>query len=277
MVRPGVPVIELAQGVREAQEPLRIVGLDSYSGFRAGGSGRRFCLRPFAGIVEYQPADMVVTVRAGTSLTELNEELAVQEQCLPIFLPEGFPKGTVGGGISMAMPHPLESKWGSWRDWVLGLNLLLADGTVVKCGSRAVKNVAGYDAQKLIVGSRGSIAIVLEATLRTAPKTASDTLPKTVRRGVTGALKCVHRVLRRDFEEAFQSARETVLFACPETATFWLAGEPSRRFEGDWLLNSGHGEANFELRNKDQVRFMLRAKDIFDPSHKLNPKEWEFL
>lgn len=266
--------LELAQRVLEVDGPIRIVGQDTFAGFRCGSSGRVFEMRSHAGMVDYQPADMVVTVRAGTSLVDLQTELAQQRQCLPLRIPEGFPGGTVGGGIGMAMPGLLESKWGGWRDWVLGLKLVLADGTVVKAGSRAVKNVAGYDIQKLIVGSRGSLAIVLEATLRVAPISALE-LPTTLVKGSPGALKCIHRVLRTHFDAALEASREAVLFACPETATFWLAGEPPRRFDGDWIMNSGWGEANVELRCVDQVRFMLRAKEIFDPGHRLNPREWE--
>lgn len=266
---------ELSQTIAEGTGHW-IEGSGAFAGFRSARRGASVSLGHLEGVVEHHPADMVVTVRGGTRMAELQSILAKSRQCLPLLLPEGFPNGTVGGGIGMAIPHPLESKWGSWRDWVLGLKLLLADGTVVKCGSRAVKNVAGYDIQKLIVGSRGSLAIVLEATLRVAP-TSALTMPDSLAIGKSGALKCVHRVLRSDFPSAFEASKQMILFACPDTGTLWLAGDPERRFEGDWIMNSGQGEANVGIRSRDQVRLMLRAKEIFDPLHKLNPKEWEFI
>jgi len=269
--------LELAESLRESSDFHQIFGLDTFAGFRSSSGGGELCLRPHSGFVEYQPADMVATVRAGTSLDELQDELAKHGQCLPLLRPEGFPGGTVGGGISMAMPTLHEAKWGSWRDWVLGLKLLLADGTVVKCGSRAVKNVAGYDIQKLIVGARGTLAIILEASLRVAPISALAAQPASITKGKPGALKCVHRVLRSDFAQALEASNNSLLFACSETGTLWLAGEPERRFEGDWIMNSGRGDANVEIRGNDQVRLILRAKKIFDPMHKLNPKEWEFV
>lgn len=269
--------LNLAEAISQSDMQRWIIGSNSYAGFRSGRSSEPLSIRLLAGVVEYHPADMVITVRAGTSLDELQKELAKNGQCLPLFRAEGFPGGTVGGGISMAMPHPLESKWGSWRDWVLGLKLLLADGTVVKCGSRAVKNVAGYDIQKLIVGARGSLAIILEATLRVAPISALDALPDSVTVGKLGALKCVQRVLRTDFAQALELSREMVLFACSETGTLWQAGEPLQRFESDWIMNSGHGDANVEIHGQAQIRLMLKAKTIFDPTNKLNPREWEFV
>jgi glycolate oxidase FAD binding subunit len=277
MVVPTAKEAELADQIVRSQVQLRIEGHKSHGSFRIASSGDSLSVCEHEGVVEHQPADMVVTVRAGTSLLELQSELGTKNQCVPWLPLEGFPQGTVGGAIAMALPHPMQSRFGSWRDWVLGLKLLLADGTVVKCGSRAVKNVAGYDVQKLIVGSRGSLAVILEATLRTWPRLASGALPETVIHGNAGALRSIQRTLRTDFDAALEASRASMLFACPETATLWLSGPPERRFPGDWVIRSGCGHENVLITDPTQIRLMKHAKRIFDPGNKLNPGEWGFI
>src|SRR5476651_1570951 len=71
--------------------------------------------------------------------------------------------------IAFNLPHTLQAQYGSWRDWILGMRVVQADGTFAKCGSKAVKNVAGYDVQKLMIGARGTLGLIAEVTLRTFP------------------------------------------------------------------------------------------------------------
>lgn len=113
--------------------------------------------------IEWSPDDLVVTVGSGKLLKELNQELATRNQCIP------FNTGTAGGLVAANPKVP----WDAWpydaRYWVLGLRIVRGDGTVVKCGSKAVKNVAGYDVQKLIVGSWGTLGFITEVTFRVFP------------------------------------------------------------------------------------------------------------
>jgi FAD/FMN-containing dehydrogenase len=265
---------EIAAAIGSAPRPLRLIGTDAYAAWRTSAGGEPFSLRSYAGIVEHAPADMVVTARAGTLLSELQEALAEKGQCLPLALLEGFPQGTLGGAMAMGLPHLLEGAFGGWRDWVLGLKVVLADGTVAKGGSRAVKNVAGYDVQKLMVGSRGSLAAILEATLRTMPKSAADALPESVRIYSAGGPKCIQRVLPQDFEAVAKAARPNLAAACSATGTLWLAGTPQRRFASDWLMAAEGVKVSLA---EPQRALMCRAKAIFDPEGKLNPGEWEVL
>jgi glycolate oxidase FAD binding subunit len=254
---------------------LRIVGRDTNAPWRVPSAAEvalpSLELRRLQGIVEYDVSDQVVVVRAGTSVEDLNAELAKEGQCIPLGPPvAGASVGSVGGALAMNRPHLLEGQTGGWRDWVLGLGVVTASGEVVKCGSKAVKNVAGYDVQKLLIGARGTLGVVVEVTLRTLPLRALP-VPRIVAKGDLSPLPLtIHRVLPTDFEAAMASYPAAV--GDPATGTIWANGEPVR-FSGDWVIRSGCGERNLQFTDPTQIRFMRRAKDLFDPTHKLNPGE----
>jgi len=227
----------------------------------------RLDLSRLSDIVSFEPADQVVVVRAGTSISDLNVELAKEGQCLPIG-PVDIGSEFVGTAMGLNFPHTLESQCGTWRDWVLGLTIVQADGTVAKAGSKAVKNVAGYDVQKLFIGARDSLGVVAEVILRTYPLKALPT-PDVIRDAPNPFLDkqtvVVQRVLRTDFNKAAQAS--TVILADRATCTLWHIGEPIR-FESDWAMRMD-GPPDF--LDIVQLRFMQRAKSLFDPAHKLNP------
>lgn len=228
-----------------------------------------------SGIVQHDVADQVVVVRAGTSLEELNAELGRAGQCLPLgFLPLSTPIGSVGGAIALNLPHLLEGQTGTWRDWIVGMTVVTADGTVVKCGSKAVKNVAGYDVQKLFIGARGTLGVVVEVVLRTFPVKALPA-PEVLERGSLKPFPLmIQRVTPKDFEAAFAQYESAI--GEPATGTIWanldIHQDPTR-FAGDWILRSLAGKRNLPLTDPTQIRLMQRTKDLFDPTRKFNPGE----
>jgi glycolate oxidase subunit GlcD len=113
--------------------------------------------------IEHHPDDLLATVQAGVTLPSLNNALGESGQWWPLDPPGG---GTVGAIISTAAAGPLAAAYGTPRDLVLGLTVVLADGRIVKAGGRVVKNVAGYDMVKLFTGSWGTLGIIAEAHLR---------------------------------------------------------------------------------------------------------------
>lgn len=137
------------------------------------------------GVVDYSPADMVVSVQAGVSLADLNALLATHGQILPLEVP--YPARTTVGGLVAAAPHGLaRSGYGQVRDWLIGLDVVAPDGQPVKAGGRVVKNVAGYDLCKLYTGSLGTLGVITAATFKVRPRweatelvTASVTDPET--------------------------------------------------------------------------------------------------
>ncbi len=125
--------------------------------------------KSLTGITEYSPDDMVVTARAGTTLEHLQNELATENQFLPLDPP--FPMESTLGGIVATNAHGLwRPGYGVPRDLLLGLRAVMADGTSVRAGGKVVKNVAGYDLCKLFAGSWGTLGFITEVTFKTSPK-----------------------------------------------------------------------------------------------------------
>jgi glycolate oxidase FAD binding subunit len=119
-------------------------------------------------IVEYEPADLTVTVEAGMRFAELQRILAEQGQLLALDPPleDG---ATIGGAIATNASGPLRFAYGSARDLVIGTRVANPDGTVTHAGGRVVKNVAGYDLNKLYIGSLGTLAVLVELSFKLAP------------------------------------------------------------------------------------------------------------
>ena len=120
------------------------------------------------GILDYVPADMVATVQAGVRLDMLGRELGKHGQMLALD-PYGGPSRTVGGVLASGASGPRRLRYGTGRDLLLGTRFVQADGTTTWGGSKVVKSVTGYDVPKLLVGSLGTLGVIVEATLRLHP------------------------------------------------------------------------------------------------------------
>ncbi|MBC7942230.1 MAG: glycolate oxidase subunit GlcE, partial [Chitinophagaceae bacterium] len=122
-----------------------------------------------AGISSYEPSELVVTVRAGTPLAELEAALAEQGQCLPFEPPRFEGLGTVGGMVSAGLAGPPRAAVGGVRDYVLGATLLNGKAELLNFGGTVMKNVAGYDVSRLLVGSLGMLGVICEVSLKVLP------------------------------------------------------------------------------------------------------------
>jgi glycolate oxidase subunit GlcD len=125
------------------------------------------------GEVRHEPADLVATAGAGVTLEEFNREVGRAGQWLPLDPPDDG-RATLGGVAAVGIGGAQALGYGMPRSYVLGMRVLLADGRVVNCGSRVVKNVAGYDLCKLFVGSRGTLGVILELTFKLRPRPARE-------------------------------------------------------------------------------------------------------
>lgn len=119
-------------------------------------------------VVDYAPADMTITVEAGITLAVLQRTLAVNNQRLAIDPPQPE-RATVGGLLATNTYGPLRARYGTLRDLVVGIEMIRADGSRARGGGRVVKNVAGFDLPKLLVGSLGTLACIATATFRLHP------------------------------------------------------------------------------------------------------------
>jgi glycolate oxidase FAD binding subunit len=119
-------------------------------------------------VVEYEPADLTVTVEAGMRYAELQRVLGEQGQFLALD-PPAADGATIGGVIATNASGPLRFSYGTARDLVIGTRVANADGTLTRAGGRVVKNVAGYDLNKLYIGSLGTLNIIVELGFKLAP------------------------------------------------------------------------------------------------------------
>lgn len=151
-----------------------VVAVGGRSAFDVGGAvepGTREVHAP-AGIVEHEPAEMTVRVRAGTTVAELDGALAASGQC--VALPVRSPASTVGGVLAVGRSGLRRLGWGPVRDTVLEVTAVTGDGRLVTAGGPTVKNVTGFDLCRLLVGSLGTLAVIVEVVLRTRPLAACE-------------------------------------------------------------------------------------------------------
>lgn len=145
-----------------------VVAVGGRTSWDVGGAvdpGARQVRAP-VGIVEHEPAEMTVRVRAGTTVDDLDRALADHGQCVAL---PGTKGSTVGGALAVGRSGVRRLGWGPVRDTVLEVRYVSAQGSVVKAGGPTVKNVSGYDLCRLLVGSRGTLALLAEVVLRTRP------------------------------------------------------------------------------------------------------------
>ena len=167
---------ELQERVRAAvadATPLRLLGNGTKAFIGRASGGEPLKLSGHAGLLNYQPKELVVTARCGTTLTELEAALAEQGQVLP-FEPPHFagPDGadaTLGGTIACGLSGPARPYWGAARDLALGVRILTGRGEVLRFGGEVMKNVAGYDVSRLMVGALGTLGILLDVSLKVLP------------------------------------------------------------------------------------------------------------
>ena len=147
--------------------PLRIRGGGSKDFYGETLHGELLDATSYHGIVSYEPSELVVTVRAGTPLAELEAALAEQGQCLAFEPPRfGDLSGTCGG---MVAAGPARASVGAVRDYVLGLQFVNGRGEHLTFGGQVMKNVAGYDVSRLMVGAMGTLGLLTEISLKVLP------------------------------------------------------------------------------------------------------------
>ena len=200
--------IEQAAGVvyaaAEHQRAVIPVGIGAF--LHIGGLPRRYdlalCLQRMNRVVDYQPTDMTVAVEAGMPLAHLQQILGEQNQWLPLDPP--WPERvTVGGMIAMNLSGPSRLSQGTIRDFLIGIKVIRADGTVIKSGGRVVKNVAGYDLAKLYCGSFGTLGVIAEATFKVRPRPETQALQSLTFPGAEQAMEVVLRLLGTELQPRF--------------------------------------------------------------------------
>lgn len=163
--------VHAAIGARQA---LQIRAGGSKDWYGNPPSGEILDLSAHRGIVEYEPAELVLTARAGTPLAEIEAALAANNQMLGFEPPHFGTHATLGGTLACGFSGPRRPYAGSARDAVLGVQVLDGRGDVLNFGGRVIKNVAGYDVSRLMVGALGTLGIILQASLKVLPRPAHE-------------------------------------------------------------------------------------------------------
>jgi glycolate oxidase FAD binding subunit len=154
--------------------PLRIRGGGTKDFYGQSLDGEVLDTRAYAGVVDYEPTELVITVKAGTSLAEVEKTVAGHNQMLA-FDPPGFGTGaTIGGVVAAGLSGPRRQSAGAVRDFVLGVRMIDGRGEDLRFGGQVMKNVAGFDVSRLVAGSLGTLGLLAEVSLKVLPVPVAD-------------------------------------------------------------------------------------------------------
>jgi glycolate oxidase FAD binding subunit len=186
--------------------PLSIQGGGTKSWYGNPNSYGKLDTRSYAGILEYQPEELVITACAGTPLREIETTLAEKNQVLAFEPPHFGEHATFGGAIAAGLAGPGRISVGNFRDFVLGARILDGKGQDLSFGGKVMKNVAGYDVSRLLPGSMGTLSLLLEASVKVLPKPAA-----------TATLQC-----QMTQKNALRVLNEWAGQPLPISASYWI-------------------------------------------------------
>jgi glycolate oxidase FAD binding subunit len=159
---------ELAQVVA-LTSPLLAVGNRTKTPLSSASGANLVSLRSLSGILQYEPSEFTFTSRAGTTLAQIESTLQEKRQYLP-FDPLLVDAGaTIGGTVASGLSGPGRFRYGGLRDFLLGVRFLSGDGNVISAGGKVVKNAAGFDLPKFLIGSLGRYGVISEVTFKVFP------------------------------------------------------------------------------------------------------------
>ena len=166
-------LLNLQEQVRAAVangRPIRLRGGGSKDFYGQTLAGDVVDTRGYAGVVAYEPTELVVTARCGTRLAEIEALLAERGQMLAFEPPHFGPDATIGGCVAAGRSGPRRPAVGSVRDFVLGVKLIDGNSEVMTFGGQVMKNVAGYDVSRLVCGALGTLGLIAEVSLKVLPR-----------------------------------------------------------------------------------------------------------
>ena len=167
-------LIERVNNAINNKSPLIISGGDSKAFYGNQVEGETISTAGHTGIIEYQPSELVVTVRSGTLLSELEVELKTNKQMLAFEPPQHSANTTIGGAIACGLSGPRRVACGSTRDFVLGTTIINGKAEKLRFGGQVMKNVAGYDVSRLMVGAQGTLGVLLDISIKVLPMNETE-------------------------------------------------------------------------------------------------------
>ncbi len=231
----------------ESGTPLEIQGGGSKTFLGNPVEGAVLQTTEHCGIIDYQPAELVISARAGTPLAEIESALAEHNQMLA-FEPPHFAAGaTLGGCIATGLSGPRRPYAGAARDFVLGMRIINGRGEALRFGGEVMKNVAGYDVSRLITGSMGSLGVIMDVSLKVLPKPAAGA---SIARAATQT-------------EAIEIMNQLAGQPWPLSGAYWESGRMVLRFSGAQqavaqAMDKTDGDALDDAKFWTQVRELKR-------------------
>ncbi|MDP1924748.1 MAG: glycolate oxidase subunit GlcE [Thiobacillus sp.] len=248
-------LIERIRAAHEHDSPLIIQGGGSKTFYGNPDEGEVLSARAFCGVVDYQPKELVLTARAGTPLTEIEALLAGQNQMLAFEPPHFNGPATLGGSIAAGLSGPRRPYAGAARDFVLGVRIIDGTGQPLRFGGQVIKNVAGYDVSRLMVGALGTLGLITEASLKVLPKPAAETTLQ----------------FELDEASAIEKMNQWAGQPLPLSATSWHAGLLTVRLSGAVsAVHAAQVRLGGETLN-DAAAFWQRLRDQSTPFFDLRP------
>lgn len=169
--------LNLCAQVKQAynnKTPLHVTAGNSKLFYGNTVSGDELSLADNTGIIEYRPSELVITARSGTKLSDIENELSKNRQMLAYEPPSHTRSSTLGGSIACGLSGPRRPFAGAARDFVLGTTIINGKGELLKFGGQVMKNVAGYDASRLMVGAQGTLGVLIDISVKVLPKPESE-------------------------------------------------------------------------------------------------------
>lgn len=188
--------------VQQAVHALETVRVVAGGSKTAQSSGANLSLASLAGVLEYDPAEYTFTALAGTKLADIEHLLGEKGQYLPFDPPLVAAGGTLGGTIAAGVSGPGRFRFGGVRDFLLGIRFVAGDGALHQGGGKVVKNAAGFDFPKLMVGAQGAFGIITEVTFKVFPRPREFASLVVEATNLKDAVRTMNALSRSNFELA---------------------------------------------------------------------------
>ena len=202
---------DLCDQVKQAhddKQAVRISAGNSKIFYGREVTGKEISVSGHTGIIEYRASELVLTARSGTKLSDIETTLADNRQMLAYEPPVHKPESTLGGSIATGLSGPRRPFASAARDAVLGTTIINGKGEKLKFGGQVMKNVAGYDASRLMTGAQGTLGILLDISVKVLPMPECE----------------LTLGFDQDFEQAHENLRNWILQGQPVTASCYIDG-----------------------------------------------------
>lgn len=267
-------ILQCVRETGEASQCLPVGARTKPALSHASEAVKQIEMRPFSGIVSYDPSEFLITAQAGTPVSELESALAEHGQYLPFDPVLAISGATIGGSIGAGISGSSRMLYGGMRDFVMEVELIDGTGNLVRGGGKVVKNAAGFDLPKLVVGSYGRLGIMTELTLKVLPAPEATVTIVSAPVEIASAVKLMQLMLSQPLPICAMDIQRdgslVVRFAGPRdglpgvvsratelsSSIDWTASaDDAEYWKTDWLdVATDHAVAQDEATNESLVR-----------------------